>query len=241
MSIENVWAQLEQELSWRHSEIRLLSNSRNALRTEGERDRFRRAQLVMLYAHAEGFCKVALLIYLKAVNDRKIRRSSACDELVASSLGELFHAIQFGDKKGKVFHTAAPADDKMLLLFRKRDFVCELDSIMDQPLAVPDAVVNMEDNLNSAVLRKSLFSLGFPLDLMEPYEENLNELVNRRNSIAHGIDDASVRATDYARLEKAVFEAMDLTVLTIIEALEQESYLKPRRSEEMYGNVGEMR
>ncbi len=243
MNIESVWAQLEMELSWRRAEMRLLSNSRNALRIEVDRDRFRRAQLVMLYAHVEGFCKVALLIYVKAVNNTKIRRLSACDELVASSLHELFHALEFGDKKGKIFRSPAPSDEKMLLLSRRRDFVRELDSLMRQPLSVPEAVVSMEDNLNSTVLRKSLFRLGFSTDLMESYEESLNELVRRRNNIAHGIDDANVRAADYDRLEKAVFASMDLMVLAIIEALEKESYL---RSDLWDGSdeqlcVGEMR
>jgi hypothetical protein len=226
MTLEKVWAQLEQDLSWRQAEIRLLSNSRNALKTENDRDRFRRAQLVMLYAHAEGFCKVALLIYVKAINSKRIKRSLACDEVVASSLSELFHALEFGDKKGKVFHAPPPTDEKMLLLSRRRDFVREFESMMRGPLTLPDNAVNTEDNLNSIVIRKTLFRLGLSVHLMEGYEESLNELVNRRNNIAHGIDDAVVRSTDYDRLERAVFGAMDFVVLTIIEALEQEIYLK---------------
>src|SRR4029077_14608620 len=125
MTIKEVWAQLEQELFWRQDEIRLLSNSRSSLKKEGEQDRFRRAQLVMLYAHAEGFCKVALLIYLNAINRKEIRRSTACDQLVASSLDSLFHALQFGDKKGKVFRSPVPDDETLLLLSRRCDFVRE--------------------------------------------------------------------------------------------------------------------
>jgi hypothetical protein len=227
MTIKEVWAQLEQELSWRHSEIRLLSNSRSSLRKEGDQDRFRRAQLVMLYAHAEGLCKVALLVYLNAINQKGIPRLAACDQLVASSLDGLFHALQFGDRKGKVFKSPPPADETLLLLSRRCDFVKEFDSIMQQPLRVPEAAVSTEDNLNSAVLRKCFLKLGFPLSLMESYEANLNELVNRRNNIAHGIDDGVVRATDYDRLQRAVFGAMDLIALAITEALEQESYMKP--------------
>lgn len=242
MNIENVWAQLEQELAWRQAELRLLSNSRNALKTEGDRDRFRRAQLVMLYAHTEGFCKVALTIYLKAINSERILRSAACDELVASSLDELFHAIEFGDKKGKVFKSPPPSEEKMLLLCRRRDFVREFDSIMAEPLTVPEAAANTEDNLNSTVLRKAFFRLGFSALLMESYEDSLNELVKRRNNIAHGIDDGIVRGTDYQRLEKAVFESMDLMVLTIIGALEQETYLRPGHSNSPAAHfcIGEM-
>jgi hypothetical protein len=243
VSIENVWAQLELEQSWRREELRLLSNSRNALRVEADRDRFRRAQLVMLYAHVEGFCKVALLIYVKAVNNRNVKRLSVCDELVASSLDGLFHALEFGDKKGKVFRSPAPPDEKLLLVSRRRDFLREFDSMMGEPLSVPETAVSMEDNLNATVLRKSLFRLGFPIDLMKSYEDSLNELVKRRNNIAHGIDDANVRATDYDRLEKAVFHAMDLMVLAIIDALERETYLRPDRenASDVQFCVGEMR
>src|SRR5580704_7509732 len=113
MTIDAVWAQLEQELSWRHDEIRLLSNTRNALRRESERDQFRRAQLVMLYAHAEGFCKIAFLIYIKAINDSGVACSTVNDELVASAFSDLFHALEFGDAKGKVFTSPLPTDPKL--------------------------------------------------------------------------------------------------------------------------------
>lgn len=243
MTIDGVWAQLEQELLWRQQEIRLLSNTRSAIRAEGDRDRFRRAQIVMLYAHAEGFCKVALLTYLKAVNARKIARSSACDELIASSLANLFHALEFGDRKGNVFRTPVPTDEKMLLLFRRRDFVREYESVMASPLLLPDETVNLQDNLNSTVLRKSLFRLGFPADLMAPYEVELNELVNRRNDIAHGLYDTVVRAADYDRLERNVLSAMDHMVLSIIEALERESYFRTDAAcaPAEHLSVGEMR
>ena len=242
VTIDIVWAQLEQELLWRQQEIRLLSNTRNALKTEDDRDRFRRAQLVMLYAHAEGFCKIALLIYAKSINIQQMQRSLACDELVASSLAQLFHALEFGDKKGKVFRSPAPQDEKFLLLFRRRDFVREIDAFMRSPLLIPDEAVDLQDNLNSTVLRKSLFRLGFPVDLMASYEEALNELVNRRNDIAHGLYDTVVRAADYERLERAVLNAMDHIVLRIIDALEQQTYLRPSAATDPVDHlsVGEM-
>jgi hypothetical protein len=243
MTIDNVWAELEQELDWRQEELRLLSNSRNTLRREAERERFRRAQLVMLYAHAEGFCKVALLIYVKAINDRKIRRSLVCDALVVASLDDLFHALQFGDKKGRVFSTPPPLDEKLLVFTRRCEFVRELESMMDVPLSVPDAAVNTESNLKGSVLRANLARLGFAVDLLEKHEGDLDELANRRHNIAHGIDESIVRATDYERMQRAVFEAMDLIVLSIVDALERESYLRPISLREQMPTltVGEMR
>jgi hypothetical protein len=89
MRIETIWAELEQDLAWRHAELRLLSNTMSSLRREDERDRFRRAQLVMLYAHVEGFCKVAFLIYIKAINQSRTPMSSISDELVASAFSRV--------------------------------------------------------------------------------------------------------------------------------------------------------
>lgn len=241
--IDSVWAQLEQELAWRHQEIRLLSNSRNVLKRESERDWFRRAQLVMLYAHAEGFCKISLLIYVRALNGLNLKRSAYSDSLVASSFGELFHALQFGDEKGKVFAEPLPADPKLHIDARRRDLIAGFESLMNQRFNLPESTVNTESNLSSIVLRRNLFRLGFPLDLMSEYDVHLDELVNRRNNIAHGIDDSVVRSTDYERLQRSVFQAMDSIALAIIEALDQSSYLcaPGLRSNEQSWLSGEMR
>jgi hypothetical protein len=242
MKIESIWAELEQDLAWRHDELRLLSNTRNSLKREVERDRFRRAQLVMLYAHVEGFCKLAFLIYIKAINTSGTSTSSASNELVASAFSDLFHALQHGDEKGKVFSSKLPTDPKLHIVARRRDFVAEYDAILRRRIEIPDTAVNTESNLGSIVMRRNLFRLGFPEDRMAEYDQSLDELVNRRNNIAHGSDDAIVKATDYDRLQRTVFRAMDELALVIVEAIDQSSYLYagvPRLSEAWL--VGEMK
>lgn len=243
MTIDSVWAQLEQDLSWRLAEIRLLSNTRSGLRNESDRDRFRRAQLVMLYAHAEGFCKLALLIYLRAINDANIPCLAASDELVASAFDEIFHALQFGDEKYKVFSTMLPSDPKLFVAARRRDFVAEYESIMRRTIQLPESTVNTESNLSSIVLRRNLFRLGFPPDLLAEYDANLDELVNRRNNIAHGIGDSVVKSTDYDRLQRAVLQAMDSIALVIVDALDRSAFLHPlgTRFTDTYWITGEMR
>jgi hypothetical protein len=225
MRIETIWAELEQDLAWRHDELRLLSNTMSSLRREGERDRFRRAQLVMLYAHVEGFCKVAFLIYIKAINQSGTPISSISDELVASAFDDLFHALQFGDQKGKVFSSKLPADPKLHIVARRRDFIAEYENILRRRILLPDSTVNTESNLGSTVMRRNLFRLGFSEDRMAEYDQSLDELVNRRNNIAHGSDDSIVKATDYDRLQKSVFRAMDELALVIVDAIDQSSYL----------------
>lgn len=232
--LDQVWAELEEDLAWRHDEIRLLSNSGNGLKKATERDRFRRAQLVMLYAHAEGFCKIALLIYVRALNESNISCSAARDELVASAFDDLFHALQYGDEKGKWFSAALPSDPKLMISARRRDFVAEYATLLSRPLQLPDAAVNTESNLSAAVLRRNLFRLGFSVDMMSEYEGSLDELVNRRNNIAHGVDSGVVKFTDYDRLQKAVFKTMDSVALAIVDSLERSAYLHPNPTARQY-------
>jgi hypothetical protein len=242
MTLDYIWAQLEQDLAWRHAEIRLLSNTQSSMRKESERDQIRRSQLVMLYAHAEGFCKLAFSVYLKAVNSRSVPCGAVSDELVASGFEAVFHAMRHGDEKGKVFSSNLPDDPKLHVAARRRDFFSEYEAMMRRPLELPEETVNTESNLSSKVLRRNLFRLGFPEKSMNEYETALDELVNRRNSIAHGDDDSVVKATDYGRLQKAVFGAMDFLALMIVDALDQARYLntRPLRVNELHFCVGEM-
>jgi hypothetical protein len=110
-------------------------------------------------------------------------------------------------------------------------------------IQLPESTVNTESNLSSIVLRRNLFRLGFPPDLMADYEANLDELVNRRNSIAHGDDESVVKSTDYDRLQRAVFQAMDSIALAIVEALERGTHMyhMGTRFSESSWVTGEMR
>ena len=81
-------------------------------------------------------------------------------------------------------------------------------------------------NLDSKVLRRNLFKLGFPQDRFKSYERNLNELVYRRHGIAHGVDINIIPKGAYDRLEKAAFDFMEELTLLIVDALETSQYLK---------------
>ena len=50
---------------------------------------------MMLYSHFEGFCKEAFKTYVRLINEEKIIRSKATECIVASSLAEEFHYIQY--------------------------------------------------------------------------------------------------------------------------------------------------
>jgi hypothetical protein len=196
MTIDDVCAQLETDMAWRQDELRALSNLQAAMKGDPEKGRLRRALLVMLYAHAEGFCKIAFLTYVNAINKAATSCGAATESLVAAAFADVFHALTYGDPKQKVFPLPPPADNKLTIFARQREFIAELPRFLSRTLEVPDTAVNTEDNLSSRVVKRNLYRLGFPEDLLSGYHAALDELVKRRNNIAHGADSDSVKEAD---------------------------------------------
>lgn len=227
MILDEVWAQLETDMAWRQAELRALANLQAVIKREAEKAHLRRALLVMLYAHAEGFCKIAFLTYVNAVNKAAVVCTLASETLVAASFADVFHALVHGDPKQKVFPLPPPSDPKLTIFARQREFITEIPRLLARPLMVPDTAVNTEDNLSSQVIRRNLYRLGFSEDLLSDYHAPLDELVNRRNNIAHGADSDPVKETDYERLRKAVFHTMDELTLSIVSAIENSQFARP--------------
>jgi hypothetical protein len=69
VDLASIRAELESEQTWRHDEIRFLRNQLASICGNRRKMQFRRALVVMLYAHYEGFCKFALERYVRSVND----------------------------------------------------------------------------------------------------------------------------------------------------------------------------
>jgi HEPN superfamily RiboL-PSP-like protein len=226
MNLNEIWAQLEDDLGWRQDEVRLLSNSLSGLTREKDRDRARRAQLVMLYAHVEGYSKIALSTYLKAINDLTLDTQDAAEAIAASALADVFHALTHGDPKGKIFKKPLLQDQGLRTFSRQCEFIGDVKNFLNRPVNVPDEAVDTESNLNSKVLRRNLFRLGFAPDLLTSYDDDLNELVYRRHGIAHGIDIDPVGKDIYDRLKRAAFQLMDELTLLIVQAVEASEFLR---------------
>jgi len=120
---------------------------------------------------------------------------------------------------------------------RQREFITDIPRLLARPLVVPDTAVNTEDNLSSRVVKRNLYRLGFPEDLLSTYHVLLDELVNRRNNIAHGADSTPVKETDYERLRKAVFQTMDELTLSIVAAIENAQFSRAQTPTAATGSV----
>ena len=155
------------------------------------------------------------MTYVNAINKTAIACGKATDPLVAAAFADVFHALP------------PPADDKLTVLARQREFIATLPQLLARPLNVPDTAVNTEDNLSSQVVKRNLYRLGFPETLLSEYHGELDELVKHRNNIAHGADGDPVKEADHERLRKAVFQAMDEMTLSVVAAVENTQFLKP--------------
>jgi hypothetical protein len=226
MTLDEIWTLLESDTEWRQAEMRMLSNSLDQFRRREDRDKFRRVMVVMLYAHVEGFFKVAFSTYVQFINWTAPRCSDVVDCIAAASFEDVFHALAYGDKKGRVFKSNPPSDEKLLAFARRQEFFGELQRLLNRSIRLPEDVVNTENNLRASTLRRNLFRLGFAVDLLDKHESSLDELVNRRNNIAHGSDNLPVREVEYERLRKAAFDAMDEITLAIVHASENRLFVR---------------
>lgn len=227
INLSDVRAQFEIELAWRLDELRLLQNQLGFISSEANRDRYRKMLVLMLYAHFEGFCKEAWLLYVDTINRLGVHRLQASDAIAAASLAELFRALEDPQRKCDEFRRRLPDDAKLHRFFRQMEFVMELRNIWRRQVTLAEElVVDTEANLSVAQLRKSLFRLGLATDSFEAYEGSIHRLVNLRHAVAHGAYKQGVPEGDYATFRDAIFDVMSGMSRLIWQALVDRRYLK---------------
>lgn len=228
--ILTILEELETELTWRESEIKFLKNLLINLKNEDEENTYRKALVVMLYAHYEGFCAFAFQTYVLAINEERLLRKQVNSSLVAASLNQEFSLFENEEYKEerftRVFRKRAP-DDKKLFKFSKRIYLLEsLDNFLEQQIEIPDKVVNTENNLWPEVLKKLLYSLGLPENTFARHEDAIKTLVNTRNGISHGKDKEGIDVSTFGKLENATSDINKTIIKLIKKALANKEYLR---------------
>lgn len=227
MNLADIRAELEDELEWRLEELRFFKNQLADMRTKDQRDRHRRALVVMLYSHFEGFWKAAFSIYVKAINAELILCKDATHSLVAASLFDLLAGLSDHQKKHPFFRSKVPEDTKLHQLHRQIEFLSRLPDMEATKVDIPiDKVVDPESNLKPDVIRKNLIRLGFQHDMFQRHEGTVHQLLNKRNAVAHGSTRQGVEEDDYNKLEAAVLNIMDDVVKLLFESLRRRVYLR---------------
>ena len=221
MNVAEIRAQLEQELAWRIDEILFFQNLCAAIDDESQRERFRRALVLLLYANFEGFCKFSLSLYVSTINAEQIECSVANYAIAAASLGDVFASLRNVTSRAKEFKNDAPDDTKLHRFARDREFVERALDIMSRKVAIPDNVVDTESNLNPVVLRKNLYRLGLPHDQFLNLEPEIHHLLSLRNKIAHGETKQGLPFREYEQLRDSAFQVMNKTSSEITRALSE--------------------
>lgn len=219
-------AQLETEFEWRIAELRFFHNLCEKLEDQSARDQFRRASVLLLYSHFEGYCKFALSLYVSAINSAGLVCSQVNSSVVAATLHDVFVKLRDGTGKAPEFRNTLPDDGKLHKFALAREFIERNSEIMSRPVSIPDKVVDTESNLKPIVLRKNLFNLGLQHDQFSSLEPAINRLLEIRNKIAHGESRLGVSKSLYDSLRDSTLEVMTGVTTGITSAFDEKRFLK---------------
>ncbi len=227
MNLAELRAELEEDRAWREEEIRDFQNRGSSIASEEERKRYRRALILLLYAHFEGFSKFAFMLYASAVNRTAITCGKANYAIAAASLADMFTSLNNPQKKSALFRRELPDDFKLHRFAREREFIERLAEIERKQVNIPDYVVDTESNLTPIVLRKNLYRLGLPHDQFDSYAPEINRLLSIRNGISHGALKDGVGEKMYEQLRTVTSSIMTTLSAGVMKALSDAAYARP--------------
>lgn len=226
MTKEELRTAMETELEWRQEELAFLKNQLSNIQDENQQNKYRKSLVLMLYSHFEGFVKICLLSYIQYVNSLKLKREDFNERLIASSMNREFNAYDNNDEKCHIFKEELPEDRRLHKFHRRVNFLEKIEEFKQSDLFIPDETIDTESNLWYIVLQKNLYKVGLPIDLFDDLSGDIDALVNRRNSIAHGTERAGVQETEYLKWEEKTYKVMEQIIKYIYCDVCNEKYLK---------------
>ena len=183
---------LDEERIWRLKEIDALKKIGHRLPNGSlELQAFSRSALVTCYSHWEGFVKKSATLYLEFVSSRGLK----ANEIDSNLLSIKFCSILQSDVSSKRLDRFKP-----IIEFLRND---------NSSISLPHkGMVNTESNLSSKVFIRILNYTGFDEKLFEDKFLFIdNELLRRRNLIAHG-EDIPIGYSDLIAVGDTVLELL---------------------------------
>lgn len=202
-----VTKQLSDDLRWREEEMALMRKQLIVSPVGSVQEKaLLRANLAMIYAHYEGFCKFALESYVDALERLQLKRKDLKWPLATFSLAN-FHKDLVAEKDRDKFFSR---------------FLTEFDKHLDQTAEYerPPQIANLWPDL----LAEWLLRLNLSAHYVKGERTLLDSLVNSRNQIAHG---KKLMVSDRSQLDQyahAAQLAMHEVALGISDALEKKTY-----------------
>ena len=199
--------ELTRDLVWREAEMAILRKSLTlTIPGTPQEQSLLRANLALIYAHYEGFCKFALITYIDALKKLKLRRRDLSWNVAAYSMKDFFTALKAEKSQTEFFS---------ILL---NEFNKEIDKYAEYDL--PPEISNLWPDLLILWLKK----LGLGYSIITSNHTVLHALVDNRNKIAHGKKLTISGRADLDQYFQVATSAMHEVAIEICEALESRSY-----------------
>ena len=224
MTVDELRATLETELAWRQEELAFFKNQLNNIRDD-DKDRYRKSLVLILYSHMEGYIKISLQTYIQYINSLTLTRRDVTTNLMVAGMHREFLAYENLDRKCEIFRRPLPADTQLHRFFRRVDFMEQAEELKDTKLNVDDQIIDTESNLWYIVLQKNLYKIGLPINLFEEHRRDIDALVHRRNSIAHGNFRLGVTEQEFENWEIKILQVMSSVTRLIYDYTNNERYL----------------
>lgn len=224
MTADELRAALEVELAWRQEELAFFKNLLNEI-PEEDKNKYRKSLVLILYSHMEGYIKICLQTYIQYINSQRLNRKAVKTGLLVASMHKEFMAYENLDRKCEIFRKKLPEDARLHRFYRRVDFMEKVEEFREQELNIDDQIIDTESNLWYIVLQKNLYKIGLPVDLFDDYQSDIDALVNRRNSIAHGNFRAGVTAQEFSTWEVKVTDVLSGVTRLLYDYANSEKYL----------------
>lgn len=206
---------LDDELAWRRKELTIIKSlipskksSSKVPATEIENCHVR-SGIALLYAHWEGFVKVAGNFYLEYISSKGLRYEELTNNFVAMAAKK--HLNDFGSSN-KVTDHIRVADFFLSGLGEKCNNFAEIET---------------KSNLSAPVLKEILSALGLDYRGYEMRANLIEALRNNRNNIAHG-KFSEIDVTTFLEYHEKITELMELFANQISNAASTEAYKRIR-------------
>lgn len=144
---------------------------------------------------------------------------------MVAGLYKEFIAYENLDRKCEFFRKELPEDSRLHRLYRRVDFMEKVEDFKTELLNIDDQLIDTESNLWYIVLQKNLYKVGLPVDLFESYHRDIDALVNRRNTIAHGSFRSGVTEQEFTNWETKVSSILSGITTIVYDYANKQKYL----------------
>lgn len=227
MTLIDFIAEIEGDYAWRDDEIRFQHNIIDGL-PELEANKLRRAAILTIYAHFEGYAKFCFEHFVNMINSLLITCGEVKYELAASTLYHVFEDLNRAESKSQIFKNSLPNDKRLNRLSRQSELLQRVAAIDAMIVNLPDDIADTDSNLKPVILKKLLFEVGLDYTKFDHLERKISRLLNVRNDIAHGGPrfKRGVLLADYNILRAMATEVMLEIKNSLVTAIRDSEYLR---------------